>query len=515
MNDILSMQNITKIYPNGVTANKEVCFTVREGEIHALMGENGAGKSTLMKILFGLESLDSGTITYDGKPLAIKNPAEAIDRGIGMVSQHFMLVESLTVYENVFLGIEPKKGIFIDGKKAKELVKEYAKKYNFKLDPEAIVEELSVSQKQKVEILKVLVRGSKLLILDEPTAVLTPQETDELFEQLMLLRKENHTIIFITHKIKEVQQIADRLTVLRGGRSIGTMEVANTSAEEISRFMVGRDVVLQVAKTPAQFGEVTLNIENLSAHREDGVQVLKDVFLKLHRGEILGVAGVEGNGQNDLAESIFGLRPVTKGNIYFDGEDITHHSVKDIRSRGIGLIPEDRMTTGVASDLTIWENLIADKMGKEEINKGGYLNLSGIMERSKEVVEKFAIKSIGITQDVNMLSGGNIQKVVVAREMSSRPKLLIANQPTRGIDVGAQEFIWKELVNFRDDRNSILLISADLNEILELSDSVIVMVNGEIVAYFEDADALTEAELGLYMLGLKKQEGREGEDHEE
>lgn len=511
MNEILRMENITKVYSNGVTANEDINFSINKGEIHALMGENGAGKSTLMKVLFGLEKRDSGEIFYKGEKANIQNPADAISLGIGMVNQHFMLVDSLKVYENVVLGMEPRKSIFIDEKKSIDLVNKYSEKFNLKLDPNTRLGHLSVSMKQKVEILKVLARGSELLILDEPTAVLTPQETEELFEQFLLLKKEGYTIIFISHKINEVKQICDRTTVLRNGKDIGTVETKDVTPEEISKLMVGRDVILNVNKKKATFGKELLKVNNVIGYNDDGIKVLNNVSFNLKEGQILGVAGVEGNGQNALAESIFGLKKVSSGEIIFQGKPITNQPVNKIRNSAISLIPEDRMETGIAQDLSIWENLISDKIDKQELKKHGLLNMPLIKNKANQIVDNYHIKSMNIEQNINMLSGGNIQKVVVAREMSSNPKILIANQPTRGIDVGAQEFIWNEILKFRDEGNAVLLISADLNEILELSDSVMIMINGEISAYFEDSDKLTEDELGLYMLGVKKQTTIEGD----
>ena len=507
--EILRMENITKIYPNGVMANKDVTLSVQKGEIHALMGENGAGKSTLMKILFGFESKDSGEIYFEGKKLETSSPAETIKRGIGMVHQHFMLVDSLKVYENIVLGMEPRKGPFTDGKKASQMVADMAKKYNLNVDPEAKVETLSVGLKQKVEILKVLARGAKLLILDEPTAVLTPQETEELFEQLLLLKQHGHTIIFISHKIKEVRQICDNITVLRGGRTIGSMPVEGSTEEEISRFMVGRDVVLNVQKSAPAFGDKLLEIQHLNYWNDERRQKLKDVSFDLRRGQILGVAGVEGNGQNELAECIFGLKKPSSGKVLLNGKDLSPLGIKDIRASGVSYIPEDRISTGVAGSLSIWENLMSDRIDKPEFRRGGLLNLRQIREKCAKLIDAFTILCRNGDQAVSMLSGGNMQKVVVAREFSADPDLLIANQPTRGIDVGANEFIWKKLVALRDQGRGILLISADLNEVLELSDSILVMCDGEVAAYFPDSKAVTERELGLYMLGVKKQTAEE------
>lgn len=508
-NEILRMEQITKIYPNGVMANKEVNLFVNAGEIHALMGENGAGKSTLMKILFGIEPKDSGKIYFEGKEVNSQSAAETIQLGIGMVHQHFMLVESLRVYENVILGMEPKKGIFTDKESAIQLVKDMAKKYNLNVDPMARVSDLSVGVKQKVEILKVLVRGAKLLILDEPTAVLTPQETKELFEQLMLLKQNGHTIIFISHKIKEVRQICDNITVLRGGRYVGTMPVADSTEEEISRFMVGRDVVLKVNKKPAQFGETLLDVQNVTYWNQENKKVLNHVSFQLKKGQILGVAGVEGNGQNELAECIFGFYKNIEGKILLNGQNLLDKTIYEIRSSGVSYIPEDRIKTGVAKDVSIWENLVSDRIDGKELKKNGILNHKKIIKIAKELINDFAILCKNEQQQAGMLSGGNMQKVVVAREFSANPELLIANQPTRGIDVGANEFIWKKIVEQRDAGKGILLISADLNEVMELSDSILVMCDGEIAAYFENSKDVTEYELGMYMLGIKKQAEQE------
>lgn len=508
--NILEMRNITKIYSNGVIANKDVSFSVEEGEIHALMGENGAGKSTLMKVLFGLENPDEGAIFFKGQKVDISNPKVALDLGIGMVSQHFMLIEELKVYENIILGIEPKKGVFIDENKAKLMVLEYGQKYGLQVDPNAVVSDLSVSQKQKIEILKVLCRGSKLIILDEPTAVLTPQETEELFKQLLLLKQSGYTIVIINHKIKEVKQLCDRITILRKGRSIDTVESRELTSEEISKLMVGRDVVLRIDKQPLDKGEKILEVDKVNLLGGDGNRVLNNINMSLYRNQIVGIAGVDGNGQNELAESIFGIRKVLDGSIKFEDKIINKLSIKERRDLGISYIPEDRIERGVSSQLSIWHNLIADKV----IGNLNMVDFKDINSGTNKLIKDYEILAISNNQTLAMLSGGNMQKVVVARELSSQPSLLIANQPTRGIDVGAQEFIWRQLIKFRDDGNSIMLITADLNELLELSDVILVMLNGEIVAEFENTEDLTEKTLGLYMLGVKKQEARKV-SHEE
>jgi len=513
MTEFLRMENIKKVYPNGVVANKDVNLSVNKGEIHALMGENGAGKSTLMKILFGLEQPDEGKIYYKGKVLQVSSPAHAIQQGIGMVNQHFMLVDNLTVYENVILGMEPKIGVFIDKPKALKLVEEYAEKFNLRINPTDVVENLSVSQKQKIELLKVLTRGSELIILDEPTAVLTPQETDELFQQLTLLKENGYTIVFITHKIQEVLEVCDRITVLRKGRTIDTIEVKGATPEAISKMMVGRDVLLNVQKDIVEPGVEMLSVKNLSVYNELGIKVVDNISLNLKKNQIVGIAGVEGNGQSELADAIFGIMKSSEGSIHLNQADITKESIKARRDKGLGYIPEDRIVTGTATSLSIWENLFADKIERNTKGRFGLINTKKMKKDAEVLIDMFNIVSINNEQSLQMLSGGNMQKVVVARELSSNPNVLMANQPTRGIDVGAQEFIWKELVKFRDAGKAVLLISADLNELLELSDIVIVMHKGKIVAKLDNTTKISEDEVGLYMLGVKTQK-MEGEQNE-
>ncbi|EIV99401.1 LOW QUALITY PROTEIN: ATPase component of uncharacterized ABC-type transporter [Thermoanaerobacter siderophilus SR4] len=503
--EVLKMENITKVYPNGIVANKGVNFSVKGGEIHALVGENGAGKTTLMKILFGLEHPEEGAIYINGNRVSINSPIDAIKNGVGMVHQHFMLVPSLTVAENIILGVEPQKNGFINFKKALEITQALSEKYNLNVDPKAVVEDLPVGMKQKVEILKALLRGAKILILDEPTAVLTPQETEELFNQLIQLRNNGHTIIFISHKLNEVKQISERVTIMRNGRNVGVFNTVDISEQDISKLMVGRDVILKIEKTKSKPEDVILSVKNLSYINEAGKVVLKNINFNVRKGEILGVAGVEGNGQRELVEIITGLRKPDKGEVKINGHQINYLTIKKIRELGTSHIPEDRMTYGVAADASIMENLVSDRFEKREFNRGVFMDIKKINNLSNQLVKEFGINCSSPNQKVKMLSGGNIQKVVVAREFSSNPKLLIANQPTRGIDVGATEFIHKRIVELRDKGVAILLISADLNEVMELSDSLIVMFGGEIVAYFEDASKVTEEELGAYMLGLKKQ----------
>ncbi len=502
--NILVMEKITKIYGNGFVANKDVDFAVKKGEIHALVGENGAGKSTLMKILFGAETADFGRILLNGQSIKVDSPISAIKHGIGMVHQHFMLAPSLTVAENMIMGIEPKKYGFIDYDKAVKMCEEVSKKYNLAIDPNAKVKDLAVGIKQKVEILKALLRGAEILILDEPTAVLTPQETDELFSQLEKLREKGHTIIFISHKLKEIKQICNRVTILRHGKSMGQYNLQDLSEQDISRLMVGRDVILKVKKEKAKPKETALKVRDLVVRDNVGKEVLKHISFNVRKGEILGVAGIEGNGQREIAESITGLGEYVSGRIIIKGQDIKHMSIREIRELGTAHIPEDRMTYGISEEAAIEDNIISDRFYKREYSKKGLFDNKKIEREVDGLIKDYLIKCDDRTQPVRMLSGGNIQKVVVARECSLNPDLIIVNQPTRGIDVGAIEFVRKRLIELRDEGVSILLISADLNEILELSDSLMVMCQGEIVAYFKESEKVTEQELGEYMLGLKK-----------
>lgn len=503
--DLLSMERIIKVYPNGIVANDGVDFSVRKGEIHALVGENGAGKTTLMKILFGLEQPEDGIIRLAGEPVTIDSPHSAIAHGIGMVHQHFMLVPSLTVAENMILGVEPKKGLGIDLKRAMQETKELSQKYNLIVDPAAKVQYLPVGQKQKVEILKALYRGASLLILDEPTAVLTPQETRELFDELRLLRDQGNTIIFISHKLHEVRALCERITIMRNGRNQGVFEISDVSEADISRLMVGRDVVLTVQKGRAMPKDVVLQAESLSMANELGHAALKSVSFSVRAGEILGVAGVEGNGQRELVEGVTGLQPILRGDISILGKTIRGSSIDEIRRSGVSHIPEDRMTYGVSRQMDIEQNLLADKHAYPEYTGRILTRPRAIRKMSEQLIEEYRIACNSPLQEVGMLSGGNIQKVVVAREFSANPRLIIADQPTRGIDVGATEFIRKRLVKLRDEDAAVLLVSADLNEVLELSDSLIVLFEGHITAYFPDASVVSEEELGLYMLGVNRQ----------
>jgi general nucleoside transport system ATP-binding protein len=507
MENILEMKNIHKVYPNGTVANKGVNLTVREGEIHALVGENGAGKSTLMKILFGLETPTTGEIYYKGQKVTFRGPKDAIAKGIGMVHQHFMLIPSFTVAENIVLGNEPKKGAFIDRKKAVEITENLAKKFGLSISADIKVANLSVGKKQRVEILKVLYQGANLLILDEPTAVLTPQETNELFTSLKTLVKRGYTIIFITHKLREIMEISDRITVLRAGTTVGTLQTSETSENEISRLMVGRDVLLRVNKKPAQPKEPILSVKKLVVHDIRGKEAVRGVSFQVRAGEIFGIAGVEGNGQSELVEAITGLRNVQSGNIYYLNEDLTKLTVKQIRDRRIGYIPEDRQIRGACLSASIEENLILDRYRQKEYNIGPFINKNKVEEYAKQMVKEYDIRTDSIKSPAYSLSGGNLQKVVIAREFSKNPKLLIASHPTRGVDIGAIEFIHREIIRKRDEGVAVLLVSAELQEVMSLSDRIGVMYNGEMVAVLNNHEDLTEEEIGYYMLGLKRQEG--------
>lgn len=506
---ILVMEGITKIYGNGFVANKNIDLRVKKGEIHALIGENGAGKSTLMKVLFGQEQPEEGRIIYKGESVLITNPLKALELGIGMVHQHFMLVPSLTVAENMVLGIEPKKRGFFDFNEAVRLTKEISLKYKLPIDPLAKIADLPVGFKQRVEILKILLRGVDVLILDEPTAVLTPQETEELFVQLRELRKNGYTIIFISHKLNEIKSLCDRVTILRDGRVTGIDDVKNLTEKQISRMMVGRDVMLTIDKEIAKPKEKLLEVKHLHYVDQHGKHVVKNVSFSVRKGEILGIAGIEGNGQREMSNLISGLENFQLGEIIYNGTSVVNKSIRELREKNISHISEDRMTFGTVTDATIEENLISDRFYKSEFNKFWLFNNSYIKEHVNQLIEQYNVKCDSKDALIQTLSGGNMQKVVVAREFSLKPDFVIANQPTRGIDVGSSEFIRNKLVELRDQGAAVLLISADLSEIIEVSDSIIVMCEGAVVAYLDNQVHVSEEELGEYMLGLKVQTPQE------
>ena len=510
--EVLRMQGITKIYPNGFMANKDITFGIGANEIHALVGENGAGKTTLMKILFGMEDHQEGSIFINGKEEKIANSLDAIAKGIGMVHQHFMLLPSLTVAENVTLGVEPMKNGLYDFEGAVRATQEIADKYNFKINARMKVRDCSVAQMQKIEILKALIKGAKILILDEPTAVLTPQETDELFEQLFTLRDSGVSVIFISHKLEEVMRICSRVTVLRRGKCMGTFDTEGLDESKISRLMVGRDVVLKIDKEEPKLGNPILEIKDLVRINSYGIHVLYGVSFTLHGGEVIGIAGVEGNGQTELSEVLSGLEEFTSGDVVLNGTSIIGKSVHEIRELGMAYIAEDRMVEGVAGEMSIEMNIMADRFDKPEFRKGMFVDSKKIRKQCEEYIKEFEIACDGPDQPTRMLSGGNIQKVVVAREFTSGANFLLANQPTRGIDVGTAEMIRKTIVKkTREENTGTILISADLNEVIECSDRLLVMRDGRVVAAFPKASEVSEELLGEYMLGLKEMSKEEME----
>ena len=502
--EVLRMQGITKIYPNGFMANKDVTFGIGAKEIHALVGENGAGKTTLMKILFGMEDCQKGQIFINGKEEKIANPLDAIAKGVGMVHQHFMLLPSLTVAENVVLGVEPMKNGLFDFETAVKNTQEIADKYNFKVDATAKVSTLSVGQMQKVEILKALIKGAKILILDEPTAVLTPQETEELFEQLFNLRDSGVSVIFISHKLEEVMRICSRVTVLRHGECMGSYDTKDLDEAKISRLMVGRDVILKIEKENPRPGKPILEIKDLRRFNSFGKAVIDGVSFTVRSGEVVGIAGVEGNGQTELSEVLAGLSGFAEGDVILNGKSIKGLTVRQIRDNGMAYIAEDRMVEGCAGDMSIEMNIMADRFTKKEYKNGLFINSAKMREETIQLIKDFEILCDNPDQPVRMLSGGNIQKVVVAREFTSGANFILANQPTRGIDVGTAEMIRKTIVRkSREEGTCTVLISADLNEVLECSDRLLVMRKGKVVAAFPKANEVSEDTLGEYMLGIK------------
>ena len=511
MAEVLRMENITKIYSNGFMANRDVNLVINEGEIHALVGENGAGKTTLMKILFGMENFQGGRILLDGKDANISSPLDAIAKGIGMVHQHFMQVPSLSVAENVTLGMEPAHGLVFDKKEAARITQEISDKYQLKVDAKERIADMGVGLRQKVEILKALVRKCRILILDEPTAVLTPQETQELFVQLKAMKQDGIAIIFISHKLEEVMSLCDRVTVLRHGHTVGSDVITALNPAKISRMMVGRDVVLEIQKEPPVPKENILKVEDLYYENAEGVMVVNGVSFGIRSGEIVGIAGIEGNGQNQVAELIAGMIHPLSGTISICGKKSNGKSVRKIREMGLAYISEDRMVYGCAPNLPIRENIMADRVYTKQFRKFGvFLDTKKINQTIDGLIQEFEIACDDRSQPVRMLSGGNIQKVIVAREFTSGAKLILANQPTRGIDVGTTEMIRKTLVRkSRHDGVATLLVSSDLNEILEVSDRLLVMKDGKIVAHFPVAGKVTADELGEYMLGVRRMEPEE------
>ncbi|HUC93677.1 MAG TPA: ABC transporter ATP-binding protein [Paenibacillus sp.] len=506
MDYAVEMLGIRKEFP-GVVANDDITLQLKRGEIHALLGENGAGKSTLMGILFGMYQADRGMIKVNGKEVRIANPNVANRLGIGMVHQHFKLVDTFTVTENIILGSETRRwGFLLDTGKAAKRIAELSRRYGLNVDPDAKIEDISVGMQQRVEILKVLYRNADVLILDEPTAVLTPQEIQELGAILKNLIQEGKSIILITHKLKEIKAFADRCTVIRRGRTIGTVEVAAASEAVMAEMMVGRQVSFKVDKKPAAPGEAVLQVDSLSVNSNKKVRGLNGVSLEVRAGEILGVAGVEGNGQSELVEAVTGLRKAESGSIRLKGEEISGLGIRDRNESGIGHIPEDRHKRGLVLDYTLAENMVLEVYHREPFSKNGILNKQAIRSYAERIIGSFDVRSgQGAASIARSLSGGNQQKAIIGREIEGDPELLIAVQPTRGLDVGSIEYIHKRLIEHRDRGKAVLLISLELDEVLNVSDRIAVLNNGELVGIVEAA-ATNENELGLMMAGVRKGE---------
>ena len=496
---LLELRGITKRFP-GVLANDNINFDLRHGEVHALLGENGAGKSTLMNILYGLYTPDEGEILLNGKPIDLGSTKAAIEHGIGMVHQHFMLIPVMTVAENIVLAIEPRHGgVLLDYDAARKRVRELSERYGLAVNPDARIDRISVGQQQRVEILKALYRGAEILILDEPTAVLTPQEARELFEILESLKSQGKSIIFITHKLNEVLEVADRITTLRRGKAVDTVSAEGATEEGLARMMVGREVLLRVDKPPATPGEPLLSVENVSVVDDRGLEVVRDVSLEVRAGEILGLAGVDANGQSELIDAIAGLRSPASGRIVVDGHDVTHANARQSLDAGIGHIPEDRHRRGLVLPFSLTENLALHDYRRQPNSRRGFLRLGKMLERARRLLREFDVRGGTPTTPASALSGGNQQKVVLAREIDGNPKVLIAAQPTRGLDVGAIEFVHRRLVEQRDNGRAVFLVSLELEEVLSLSDRILVIYEGRIVGEFPPS--ATEEELGLAMTG--------------
>ena len=505
----IEMLNITKVFP-GIIANDNITLQLKKGEIHALLGENGAGKSTLMSVLFGMYQPEEGIIKKDGKEVKINDPNDANDLGIGMVHQHFKLVECFSVLDNIILGVEPTtKGGFLRKDEARKKVLELSEKYGLQVDPDAIIEDITVGMQQRTEILKMLYRDNEILIFDEPTAVLTPQEIDELMQIMKNLAAEGKSILFISHKLNEIMAVADRCTVLRKGKYIGTVETKDTTPEALSAMMVGRNVNFHVEKKPATPGEVVLEVENLTvvsrgAHKKDAV---KNVSFNVRAGEIVCIAGIDGNGQTELVYGITGLEPVKSGTVKLQGRDITKATIRQRSTSGMSHIPEDRHKHGLVLDYSLEYNLILQTyFGDEFTTKAGFLKRGPIRDYAERLIEEYDIRSgQGPITAARSMSGGNQQKAIIAREVDKKPELLVAVQPTRGLDVGAIESVHKQLIAQRDAGKACLLVSLELDEVMDVPDRILVMYEGEIVGEL-DPKKTTQEELGLYMAGAKRSE---------
>ena len=497
---LLEMRGITKRFP-GVVANENVSLDVYRGEVHTLLGENGAGKSTLMKILFGLYQADEGEILLRGRPVEITRPSDAISARIGMVHQHFMLVPPLTVAENVALGLESSRRPLTDIVAVSERIVELSEAHGLAVDPSAEVWKLSVGERQRVEILKALYRDAELLVLDEPTAVLTPQEVDDLFVILRRMTDGGRGLIFISHKLHEVMALSDRITVLRDGRVVGTTKPREATRQSLAQMMVGRDVRLTPERGEAERGPVRLTVRDLTVLGDRGTEAVREVSLNVHGGEILGIAGVSGNGQRELAEAIAGLRDIEAGAIAIDGTDVTGESVRHRRERGLGYVPEERMRDGAIGEFSVSENLVIVDHAGEQFTRRGLLAAAAIRDHSEGRVDEYDVKTPSVDTPISSLSGGNIQKVILARELSARPAVLLASQPTRGVDIGSAEYIHLRLLDQRQKGAATLMISEDLDEVLGLADRIAVMFDGRIVAVVDGPTAERDR-VGLLMAGV-------------
>ncbi len=505
----VELHGITKRFP-GVVANRDINIVVKRGQVHAIVGENGAGKSTLMKILYGMQRPDGGSITIDGREASFHSPSDAIDAGVGMVHQHFMLADNFTVLENVVLGSEPSRAGMIDFGAARSRIKEISDSYGLEVEPDRLVEDLGVGDRQRVEILKVLYRGAKILILDEPTAVLVPQEVAELFDNLRELKAEGLTVLFISHKLDEVLEVADEITVIRRGTTVKTVEPAGVTARQLAELMVGSELPTPETRESTVTDEVVLQGEGITVRSLDGRALIDDVAFVIHRGEVLGLAGVEGNGQAELVEAIMGMRPVEGGSIHLSGEDLSHWGTRRRREAGIAYIPEDRHRHGLLLDAPLWENRILGHQTQEPNVNGPWIDRAGARRDTQRIVDEYDVRTPGIEVFASSLSGGNQQKLIVGREMSGEPKVLIASHPTRGVDVGAQAAIWDHIRAARRLGLAVLLISADLDELIGLSDSIKVILRGRFVADVDPAH-VTPEELGSAMTGAgERTEGSPG-----
>lgn len=512
---VIEMRNITKTFP-GIKANDDVTLQLRKGEIHALLGENGAGKSTLMSVLFGLYQPDSGEIYKDGKKVNIKNPNDATALGIGMVHQHFKLVEVFSVLDNIILGAEDTQMGVLKKKEARKKVVALSEKYGLRVDPDALIEDISVGMQQRVEILKMLYRDNEILIFDEPTAVLTPQEIDELIQIMHNFAKEGKSILFITHKLNEIMAAADRCSVLRKGKYIGTVDIADTTKEELSKMMVGRDVSFSVDKKPPEIGNVVLDVKGVTVpskiHKKN---VVHDVSFQVRAGEIVCLAGIEGNGQTQFISALTGLDSMSEGQILLNGKDISHYSIRDRAKAGLSHIPEDRHKHGLVLDYTLEENIVLQRYWEPDFQSHGFIKKGEVRRYAEKLIEQYDVRSgQGPVTIARSMSGGNQQKAIIAREIDRGTDLLVAVQPTRGLDVGAIEYIHKQIVNVRDSGKAVLLVSLELEEVMNLSDRILVMYEGEIVGEF-DPRKTTVQELGLYMAGAKRQENQSNLTKEE